>query len=309
MRTEIGAADFVRAAVSLGAADAEARGRIAGLLGLERLFVAIQAQATATDPGVPEPSPQPVAPGVAAETEAEPLTESPAPDVASPAEVPLRIERLDPEPLTLSWPAGLPAPPAVVGGRLLPSPPLVSPRLERGVVHLLLSSRRAGTGIDADAVVRSLSRLDIADPLPAPWEWSVHAGADVLVDVSSALSPFEDDVERLLRQAENVGGDAVHVWFFEHCPGRGVFGDDPDQIFQARARRTVVVGAFGARSRRSTAGPLEWAAALDALEPGTELVGVCPFEAGRAGFATRMPMVAWSEATTTGVVVRALRGR
>jgi hypothetical protein len=40
-----------------------------------------------------------------------------------------------------------------------------------------------------------------------------------------------------------------------------------------------------------------------------EVVGLCPFEAGRAAFAQLLPMVPWSEATTTNVVTRVLGAR
>ena len=154
-------------------------------------------------------------------------------------------------------------------------------------------------------MLEDCARLQLADPLPELTEWTVHPGVDLLVDVSGAIAPYDDDVDRLVRTAEQIGGEAARVFYFEHCPGRGTFSDG-DDTFRAE-RRTVVAGAFGFGAARRTAGADEWRTALEALRARTTVVGLCPFARARAEFGRTIPMVPWTEVATTTGVTRVLR--
>jgi hypothetical protein len=305
-RREIGIADYVRAVGHLQVQDPHLQRRIAELLGL------VEQPGSVEDLDV-QPADQPVAATPAAAPDLPVPEAAPAPTrIAASVDIPVHVEQLDPQRVELMWPAGLPAGPDAgdVSGARPKAPPLLAPRLERAIVQLLLAAQRPGRDLDLDAAVTAWTRLDVDQPLPVLPEWSVHGGCDLLVDVSTALEPFADDVDRLLLVAEHVGGEATRILYFEQCPGRGVFSEEqPHARYRPDRRRTVLVGSFGASPARMSAGREEWWSALQEIRSQTELVGLCPFEEGRAAFASVVPMVPWAEATTTNVVSRVLGGR
>jgi hypothetical protein len=306
-RTEIGTADYLRALARLEVRDRRVSRRIAELLGL------VDALGPAAVDEPVESAGAPVETWVDGDSDAGagPMA-LPVPAVSTLVDVPLAIEPLDARPVELSWPDNLPVSPHGTDtlGPRPPVPPLVRPRLERGIGQLMLASPRAGRELDLEQTLSAVARLDLGGPLPMRTEWTVHGGCDLLVDVSSALEPFTDDIDRLIRLAENVGGEATRILYFEQCPSRGVFSESEDfDEYRPQRRRTVVVGAFGASPARITAGTAEWMATVNQLRAHAEVVGVCPFEAGRAAFTAVIPMIPWSEATTTTVVGRVLGAR
>jgi hypothetical protein len=306
-RTEIGLADYLLAVGRLRAQDPRLRQRIAKLLGLADSHPFLQD--ALEEPA--EPAPASPAPTLAVE---EPPAGQMEPELQDTAvvEAPVWVEPLDAERADLRWPDGLPAGPdfSDTTGTRPEVPSLLAPRLERGIVQLVLASERPGGQLDLDATLTACARLELSPPLPTRSEWSVHGGSDLLVDVSSELAPFADDIDRLLLLADHIGGEATRILYFEHCPGRGVFSEDqPYGSYRPENRRTVVVGAFGSSPARTSAGPEEWRSVIGELRTRVEVVGLCPFEAGRAAFAQLLPMVPWSEATTTNVVTRVLGAR
>jgi hypothetical protein len=305
-RREIGMVDYIRAVGHLRARDPRLQRQIAELLGLVEQ----------RGPGEESPTDVPEAPGAAPHPPAPdlPVTEAApaAPPVPASVDLPVHIEPLDTRRVELSWPTGLPPgpDPSDLPGARPTAPPLLAPRLERAIVQLLLASRRAGSDIDLNAALSAWARLDLDRPLPVLPEWSVHGGTDLLVDVSTALEPFADDIDRLLMMAENVGGEATRILYFEQCPGRGVFSEEqPRARYRPDRRRTLLVGSFGASPARMSAGREEWWSAVREIRDQTELVGLCPFEEGCAAFGSVIPMVRWAEATTTNGVGRVLGER
>jgi hypothetical protein len=305
VRPRIGIADYVVAIGRLDIADPELRRRVAELLGVDarQLVLPVREMTPGTESatGIPEPP--------SAQDSASIKVQ---PTISAPPrfrEIPLDLDALGSgAEHGIGWPTDLPDPPESnhTTGPRVPAPPLVSPMLERGIVQLLLATERSSGDLDLHAVLDACARLEVADPLPELIEWTTLGGTDVLVDVSTAMAPFEDDVDRLIQASEHVGGESTRIFYFEQCPGRGVFSDEGPDEFRPE-RRTVVVGSFGCAPSVRSAGPEEWRHAILALRRRVPVVGVCPFAAARSAFVGLVPMVTWSEATTTTSVARVIR--
>lgn len=178
-------------------------------------------------------------------------------------------------------------------------------------MHALIASMRPSGELDIESAVDACARLIGFDQLPETMSIAVHAGADVLVDVSPALAPFGDDLIQFLETVRQIGGYAVRIGYFEHCPSRGVLFDEAgEETYRPAHARVVIVGAFGAAPLRArSAGPREWLEALNTMPAGVTVIGLTPFPSTvRLAHPSRR-LVRWSEHTNYASVMRLLSDR
>lgn len=96
--------------------------------------------------------------------------------------------------------------------------PLLDPTWTRGLVTLLLSTRR-DAGVDERRLIESISRRDELRRLPRRFRKTLARGVRLLVDRAEAMTPFARDVADLLdRMRDVVGHSRVEVTYWSASP-------------------------------------------------------------------------------------------
>lgn len=303
-------ADYLRAAARLSPGDDGARRGMAALLGL----------LPDEPPAPPDPAPagegaEPLPPPVPGPPPGAPY--APPPDSAAlPSTLTPAAGQATPRPTWLAEVQALGLP-----GEAAPAPPvpdsLLDPRQARAILFHALGTRVADGPVDVGALVRARAAGRPLPVVPRARRSTLSHGVQVLVDRGEGMLPFLDDVRQLLAAVRRVVGAArVSVLDFQGSPLRGAGTGSRRRwrpyAAQLPAPGTVVLavtdlGARGARLRRDTAHPAEWAALAGRLRRhGCPLRALVPYPPARwpGGLSRELGIIPWDRGTGAGLVHR-----
>jgi hypothetical protein len=188
----------------------------------------------------------------------------------------------------------------------------------RGILSAALATLVPEGDLDLETILeivgqgRSLHRLP---RLPAP---TLRGGAQVLVDLSTAMDPFAEDQRQIVNALDDILTDErLHVLYFAGCPSRGVGTGARDgwAPWTPPPRGVPVVtltdlGIGGPDLDEDRAAPAEWLRFAQRVRAdGHVLIALVPYEASRwpAALAREMVLIHWSERTTVGAIRRTMR--
>jgi hypothetical protein len=321
-RPEVSLADLVRAFAELAPADDGAREEIQRQLGFE---TAADAPPASIGPwqvsSSRETDPTPAGAAVAApEGVEEPAAVTFAGDAAPPSR-PSRLERLAPRRRPRpSWKDGGDVLAGADAPRATPPvpPPLFAALHRRAILTAALTVWEERGDIDVERVVETLNDvrpLSTIPRLPAP---RLQRPVQVLCDQSAAMAPYRADARVLLQQMDELfARDELSVHLFRGTPLRGISVAPRRPWVPWRPpppdTAVLVVSTFGIvvpPDDDEAAGLGEWLRfAAVAREASLRPVCLTPFEAREwpVALARALSFVHWSEHTSAGAVLRALR--
>lgn len=97
--------------------------------------------------------------------------------------------------------------------------PLFAPRQARGIVAAAVATRREGSEIDAERLLRDISRRHPVRRVPKQPIASLALGCQILADYSPAMEPYADDRHVLIGTLETtVGEPRVTIHTFRGSP-------------------------------------------------------------------------------------------
>jgi len=197
-------------------------------------------------------------------------------------------------------------------------PPLLPAAQQRAVLSTLAAVPAPGTTIDIDALVAALAGGRLVARLPRHRRWSLHRGAQLLLDCSPALLPLAHDVQALCARLGRVVGEGrLEPLSFAGCPTRGAGAGERGSWPAWRPPPAGVpvlvvsdLGCAGPRVNADWAGADEWSRFADvACAAAVPLVALVPYPVRRvpAALARRLAVVPWDEDLSAARVRRILR--
>lgn len=173
---------------------------------------------------------------------------------------------------------------------IIPRAPLIEPVRARAVLGRALAVPISEGPIDVEAVTRVLAECRPLDRLPRLSLTTVRRGAQVLIDLSDAMSYFDVDRWQITENLKDlVGADRIELLGFEGCPTRGVFREgefEPRPYLPPNDCRVVVLTDFGqtrlfpSREMMPTLG--EWTTFAQSMRSGGHpLTVICPYSPAR----------------------------
>lgn len=303
MRSELSAADLLRALHALRPTDAATKRAIAELLlprpsGGREVPAAADALASPPDPHEPHPL----------------ATEAENGDAGSEPSLGLAMDSV----LQALPPESMPGPPRTAELERprvseehvpeLPFAPLLAPRWTRGILTAALATRAPhdGAPLDLERIVEAVARGEVLERLPRVPSWALPPTVQVLADRGAGMAPFERDQRHLARVLRRVAGaDRVTERPFVGCPDRDDEDEDEESYTPPPAGSVVVLlsdlGIARPRQWRDRAGVAEWRRfARRAREAGCGLVALVPYPADRwpSALTRSIRTIEWDRRTT-----------
>jgi hypothetical protein len=205
----------------------------------------------------------------------------------------------------------------LAGNRVLA--PLLPPSSEPATLQVIVSTEICDGSPLVDEVVRMLAARQPLRSLPREARRTLGRGADVLIDVGAAMSPFRSDERHVIDVlCRWVGDEAVRVRRFSECPSRGT-GDGPVWTwgpYEPPPPATPVLlltdfGIGGPAHHPQRAYRDEWELFLDLLERrGCPVSALVPYPPERqpCWARERMTLLTWDRSTTAGHAYALLDG-
>lgn len=192
--------------------------------------------------------------------------------------------------------------------------PLFRPKQQRGILGAALATRSADGPLDTASVIRSLTALRPLSRLPRHPIPTLRRGAQLLVDVSTAMDPYAADTRELVDAiSEVVGRYRIQVLTFFHAPIRRVYSLDGNALawrVPPPGTPVLIISDFGiggplVNQERSRVG--EWLRlARRAHAARCPVVALVPFPPHRwtPTLLRMMTWIQWDRGTTAGAVRR-----
>jgi hypothetical protein len=200
----------------------------------------------------------------------------------------------------------------------LPFEPLFDPQTALALIAGLAATPSAMGPFDVTAIVEEVARGRPLHELPRLPRWSLDRGAQLLIDLGSAMEPFARDQVELTRAiAGVVGVERIEELGFFACPTRGVLGtrDETERVYRPPDPHVpvIVLGDLGIGRPPSPGGrgqPTEWlnlAALLRARY--SQLIAVVPYPDALWPERLRgaITFVTWDRSTTVAHVLNTIR--
>lgn len=198
-----------------------------------------------------------------------------------------------------------------------PLRPLFTPHWTRGILGASLATEDEYGTLDVERVTETLASCEPVEHLPTVASKTMRRGAQLLLDVSLAMMPFERDQLWLTRAIRRVVGEShVEVLSFAGSPLRGA-GDglDPFPEYNPPLPGTPVVlltdlGILRAPRAADRAGEAEWREFCEVVRrAGCPLTAFVPYKSTRwpPSLKGRMTIIRWDRSTTAATVSRILK--
>lgn len=208
-----------------------------------------------------------------------------------------------------------------------PFTPLFRPEWTRAILSGALATISPEGALDLERIIEFIAQRKPLETLPRLSETTLRRGAQLLLDQSQAMLPYERDEQELMRAIQNVmGQDKVQILRFAGCPTRGVWKEsnvelnspnEKDWRYAAPPTGTLVLlvsdlGHTRPRLADDWADANEWIAFSEIVKrAGCELAAFVPYAATRWQPKLRgvINMIPWDRRTTAGLAKKFARGQ
>ncbi len=100
---------------------------------------------------------------------------------------------------------------------------LLPERTHRHVISAALATLRTGQDIDISKLLRAVCRREVIAELPRRPEATLERGCQLLLDYSTTMTPFWEDLNDLIAQVQDVVGPAnTQIYSFDTAPTEAV---------------------------------------------------------------------------------------
>ncbi|MBK1649580.1 hypothetical protein [Rhabdochromatium marinum] len=188
---------------------------------------------------------------------------------------------------------------------------LLPERTARHVLSAGLATTRATGRIDLGALIDAVCRRQPLRDLPRRREATLDRGCQLLLDYSSSMTPFWEDLRQLCEQVhEVVGAHATRVYSFDTQPTQARTWTPAGEPVPWRPDGRPVLAAtdLGIQGRAAAEPNPDWPMlAADCAKAGSPLILLIPWPAERwpRTFAPGATRIHWGPRTTAGMVRRA----
>lgn len=201
-----------------------------------------------------------------------------------------------------------------------PFDPLFKPEWTRAILSSALATVSPEGALDLERLIELIARREPLETLPRLTESTLRRGAQLLLDQSQAMLPFERDQQTLTHAIQNVmGQDKVQILRFAGCPTRGVWKESNvylEAYVPPRPGTLVLLvsdlGHTRPRLADDWADAAEWLSfADDVKHAGCELAALVPYTSRRWQPKLRgaINMIPWDRRTTAGLAQKFARGQ
>ena len=187
--------------------------------------------------------------------------------------------------------------------------PLFPERTHRHILAAALSTRRVGHEIDISKLIAAICHREVLVQLPRRPEASLERGCDLLLDYSSSMVPFWEDLNGLIEQVGQVVGVAnTRVFSFDTEPTKAKCwtAEGDLQNWQVQKRPVLVATDFGITGLqgRASLNPAWHQLISDCAKFGSPVVILIPWPEHRwpKGLGGYPKLAHWSPQTTAAMV-------
>lgn len=189
---------------------------------------------------------------------------------------------------------------------------LLPERTARHVLSAGLATTRATGRIDLTRLIDALCRCQPIRDLPRRREATLDRGCQLLLDYSSTMTPFWDDLQQLGQQVQDVVGErATQVYSFDTRPTQAHTWTTAGEPLPWRpdGRPVLVATDLGIQGRAAAEPSPDWPTlAEDCAKTGSPLILLIPWPGERwpKTFPPSATLIYWGPRTTAGMVRRVM---
>lgn len=195
----------------------------------------------------------------------------------------------------------------------LPRQSLFPEAKQRHILAAALAKPRPGGELDLPRLIAHICQGRVLPQLPSQPVWTLEQGCQLLLDYSTSMTPFWEDLNGLIEQVTRVmGAELTQVFSFDGEPRAGEvirwLPDGSERAWQADGRPVLVATDFGIQGRAGQAKTgASWTTLVRACQQaGSPLLVLIPWPRERwpKQLGAQVTLVHWSRHTSAGQVAQ-----